>query len=53
MFKCVYLRTNEIVTVYAVDFMHDAFLICQNGKFKWRGMDSFRELDEPVGEVSV
>ena len=30
-----------IVTVYAVDFNHDAFLIATGNKFKWVSMTEF------------
>lgn len=41
MFTCKERETWNIVTVYAVDFNHDAFLIGKDGKFKWVCMDEF------------
>lgn len=41
------LRTQlgyEIVTVYTVDFNHDAFLIARGKKFKWVSMENFEAL---------
>lgn len=52
MFECIYLPTSEIVTVYSVDFIHDAFLIYINGEFKWRRMDKFTPLKKSVGEAN-
>lgn len=46
MFKCHWIRDWSIVTVYAVDFMHDAFLIVVNNKFKWVSMKDFYPLEE-------
>lgn len=41
MFTCLMKDGWQIVSVYAVDFTHDAFLIGYNGKFKWMPMDEF------------
>lgn len=44
MFTCRDRETGVTVTVYAVDFNHDAFLIGKNGKFKWVCMDKYAPL---------
>lgn len=41
MFQAFYKETLMILTVYAVDFNHDAFLVGFNGRFKWMQMDNF------------
>lgn len=41
MFTCRERGTCNTVTVYAVDFNHDAFLIGKDGIFKWVCMDEF------------
>jgi hypothetical protein len=41
MFTCKMKGCWHTVTVYAVDFNHDAFLIGKDGKFKWVSMDEF------------
>lgn len=42
MFTCYEKDSWTTVTVYAVDFNHDAFLVVKNGKFKWVSMENFR-----------
>lgn len=42
MFTCYEKGSWTPITVYAVDFNHDAFLVAQNGKFKWVSMENFR-----------
>lgn len=41
MFTCFMKNGWITVTVYAVDFNHDAFLVAHNGEFKWMPMDEF------------
>lgn len=46
MFKCWMRDGWKIVTVYAVDFNHDAFLIDYRGEFKWMPMNEFVPCEE-------
>lgn len=46
MFTVYYKGTYDVTTVYAVDFMHDAFLVYKNDEFKWVSMKKF----DPVGD---
>jgi hypothetical protein len=47
MFKAYYREDGwKLVTVYAVDFNHDAFLINHRGEFKWKPMDNFCPVNE-------
>ena len=48
MFEVIDKGTGKVVMVYSVDFMHDAFLIYRNNKFRWVYMNEFR----PVGDAT-
>lgn len=41
MFTCMDRETGCMVTVYAVDFNHDAFLVAKKGKFAWVCMGDY------------
>ena len=46
MFKAYIPSKCMVVTVLAVDFNHDAFLVAVNNHFKWMSMDEFTPYDE-------
>lgn len=46
MFRAYSRELQKIVTVYAVDFNHDAFLIDCRGKFRWRSREDFDPIEE-------
>ena len=47
MFKAYHREDYwKLVTVYAVDATHDAFLINYRGEFKWKPMDEFCPINE-------
>lgn len=41
MFEAYMKNNQRVVTVYAVDIAHDAFLIGYNNRFRWVSMDNF------------
>lgn len=41
MFQAYMKNNRRVVTVYAVNFDHDAFLIGYNNRFRWVSMDNF------------
>lgn len=51
MFKCLHRDSHwTTVTVYCVDFNHDAFLVNWNGEFKWVPMDEFVPFNDDMEE---
>ena len=46
MFVCWLREEWKEVTVYAVDFEHDAFLISYKGEFRWKPKTDFKPIEE-------
>lgn len=56
MFKAYYRENIDqlwsLVTVYAVDFAHDAFLISWRDNFRWKPMSEFFPFNDGHNEFS-
>lgn len=52
MFECIEKESQSVVTVYGIDFAHDAFLIDYHGKFKLVSWSEFIPLPRKLPDVT-